>query len=116
MDKRDVGSGLPSILYFPSQRFLSPVSGKMVRREPTPNDFVFRYTNASAYEGSLDSYLIWMDYAEPEAFLEVQGFLENIFDGQKKFRVNRKLLKAVVEATGGVTHDVDQLRAYPNRL
>ena len=100
---------LPSILYFPHLRFLEPVVGDQVVREDTRYEWVYRFKSQSAFAGSLGSYLIWLDYAEPEVFRTVIEFLNDLdFDG-KTFGVIRKELKAVVTTRDGRTHDIADL-------
>lgn len=100
---------MPSILLFPSNRFVLPVQGQHVQREETTYEWVYKYQAPSKFAGSLDSYLIWLDYAEPEVYTQVIDFLNDIdFDG-KKFGVRRKELRAIVTTKDGHTHGVAEL-------
>jgi predicted ATPase len=100
---------LPSVLYFPHYRVLRPVHGEQIHREETRYQWIYRYEAVSSFPGSLDSYLIWLDYAEPEVFQRVCDFLNQLdFDG-KTFAVSRKDLKAVVRTKEGQTHLLEHL-------
>ena len=100
---------LPSILYLPHFRSLPSVKGEQIERAETQYQWIYRYRVALTFRGSLDSYLIWLDYAEPETFRRVCDFLNGLdFDG-KTFGVHRRALKAVVKTRDGHTHDVELL-------
>lgn len=99
---------LPSILYFPHSRFLLPLKGKHVQREEINYCWTYKYQTVQSFEGSLDSYLIWLDYAEPETFSQVADFLSQYLDG-KKISILRKDLKAVVTTEDGGTHYLENL-------
>jgi predicted ATPase len=99
----------PSILYFPHSRQLMSLSGTQIQKDETKFEWVHRYENVREFAGSLDSYLIWLDYAEPETFARVIKFLNELdFDG-KTFGVLRKELKAIVTTRDGRTHGVAEL-------
>ncbi len=100
---------IPSILYFPCSRYFLPIEGEQIGREKTKYQWVYRYETARSFEGSLDSYLIWLDYAEPETFARVIEFLNSLdFDG-KTFSVRRKELKVIVTTRDGQTHYLEDL-------
>ena len=100
---------VPSIIFFPFTRFMLPVQGQHVQREETKYEWVYQYKTSNAYAGSLDSYLIWLDYAEPEVYVQVIDFLNSLdFDG-KRFGVRRKELRATVTTKDGHTHGVAEL-------
>ena len=83
--------------------------GKQVQREDVHYQWTYQFKNVLSFEGSLDSYLIWLDYAEPETYAQVIDFLNGLdFDG-KKFGVQRKELRAVVTTRDGQTHGVAEL-------
>ena len=106
----------PSLLFLPHIRFLAALEGRQVSREDTSYQWVYRYVNALEFEGSLNSYLIWLEYAEPEKFAQVQQFLGGLYPDGKKFDVERKRLKAVVHLQNGQTHDVEQLSSGEQNL
>lgn len=100
---------VPSLLFFPHERGLIQTSGKSIRREEAQYEWVYKYRNVSTFANSLDSYLIWLEYSEPEVYAEIIDFLNSLnFDG-KKFGVQRKELRAVVTARDGQTHGVAEL-------
>ena len=100
---------IPSILFFPSNRVVLPVQGQYVQREATNYEWVYKYQAPGKFAKSLDSYLIWLDYAEPEVYVQVIDFLDSLdFEG-KKFGVQRKELRAIVTTKGGHTHGVAEL-------
>jgi len=99
----------PSILYFPHSRQLTPLRGTQVQKEETKYEWIHRYENVREFAGSLDSYLIWLDYAEPETFARAIEFLNSLdFDG-KTFGVSRKDLKSTVTTRDGRTHGISDL-------
>lgn len=100
---------LPSILYFPYYRSLRAVQGKQIQREEITYQWTYRYESASKFRGSLDSYLIWLDYAEPETYKHVIDFLNGLNLDGKTFGVQRRELKAIVTTQDGNTHEVNQL-------
>lgn len=100
---------VPLVCYFPYTRFLPPFRGEQIQKEQTVHDWVYRYEVARSFKGSLDSYLIWLEYAEPEAFNRVTNFLRDLnFDG-KTFAVRRRELKAIVTTSNGATHYLEEL-------
>lgn len=100
---------LPSILYFPHNRYLTSHHGSRVDRVETTYQWVYRYEPSKTFAGSLDAYLIWLDYAEPKIYEQVINFLNSLnFDG-KTFGVVRKDLEATVTTRDGKTHPVSGL-------
>jgi ABC-type lipoprotein export system ATPase subunit len=100
---------VPSLCYFPYMRFLPSLKAEQIHKEQTGHDWVYRYETPRSSQGSLDSYLIWLDYAEPKVFDKVIAFLNALnFDG-KKFGVSRRDLKATVTTSDGATHYSEQL-------
>lgn len=100
---------VPSVCYFPHARFLPPLQPEQIHKEQTRHDWVYRHGTPRSSEGSLDSYLIWLDYAEPTIFGRVVEFLGALnFDG-KKFGISRRDLKATVTTSDGATHFLEQL-------
>jgi AAA15 family ATPase/GTPase len=105
-----------SIIYIPYRRFLSKVSGNEIRKEETDYQWIYEYQPSETFDGSLDSYLIWLDYAEPETYSKTIQFLNGLnFDG-KSFSVIRKELKAIVTTRDGQTHDVAALSSGEQNL
>jgi len=99
---------IPTTLYFPHNRELLPVTGEQIHQEEIKYQWCYRYKNKSSFHGSLESYLIWLDYAEPEVFKSVIDFMNQLnFDG-KTFYINRKKLSVMVQTNDGV-HSFDKL-------
>jgi len=102
-------TAIPAILYFPHNRELLSVVGEQIHREEVKYQWCYRYTSSSNFPGSLESYLIWLDYAEPELFQMLIDFLNQLdFEG-KTFQINRKKLSVVVKTPQGNQHALDQL-------
>ncbi|EDN68959.1 hypothetical protein BGP_2708 [Beggiatoa sp. PS] len=100
---------IPSILYFPHNRELLPVTGEQIHREEIKYQWCYRYQNQSNFPGSLESYLIWLDYAEPEIFQSVIDFLNQLdFEG-KTFYIHRKTLSVRVKTRNSGEHAFNQL-------
>lgn len=100
---------VPSILYFPHNRSFLPLEGNQIQREETKYEWVYRYEVVQDYAGSLDSYLVWLEYAEPEEFARIVEFLNDLDIDGKTFSIRRKDLKVLVTASSGGTHFLEQL-------
>lgn len=113
-DKKQYSDGIPSILLFPHPRKIHPVRGTQLSDEETLYNWVYQYENAQNFQGSLDAYLCWLAFIEPErpgVFTEVTEFLDSLdFDG-KKFNLKRTKLKATVTTREGHTHFLEELSA-----
>jgi AAA15 family ATPase/GTPase len=100
---------IPSILYFPHHRELQPVEGEQIYREDVKYQWCYRYLTGFDFQGSLESYLIWLDYADKPMFELVIDFLNQLnFEG-KTFHINRKQLSVVVKTREGSEHPLIQL-------
>jgi AAA15 family ATPase/GTPase len=100
---------IPSILYFPHNRELFSVKGEQIHREEITYQWCYRYQNQNDFQGSLESYLIWLDYAEPEIFQVVIDFLNQLdFEG-KTFYIHRKCLSVMVKTRDGNEHPFNKL-------
>ena len=106
----------PSILYFPHHRAIESVEGQEVRRESTQYQWTHKYEVIKSFEGSFNSYLIWLDYAEPKTFQSIKAFLDTMYPDKKSFEINRRQLKAVVRTENGGVHDVDKLSSGEQNL
>jgi len=107
---------VPSLIYLPHNRSLEPVSGQQIHKEDADYSFIHRFRTARKFPGSLVSYLIYLDYAEPEQFSNVQQFLNRLdFDG-KTFHVNRKALDVIVKTTDGNRHKLHKLSSGEQNL
>jgi len=100
---------IPTTLYFPHNRELLPVHGEQINQEEIKYQWCYRYKNKPSFRGSLESYLIWLDYAEPEIFQSVIDFLNQLdFEG-KTFRIHRKTLSVMVKTRDGNEHPFDKI-------
>ena len=100
---------LPSILFFDHTRVILPITGDQIFREDVAYQWVYFYQIAQKYEGSLDSYLIWLEYTDPETFENVTMFLNHLdFEG-KTFSISRRDLKVEVTTRNGGTHFLEAL-------
>src|SRR5262249_23029201 len=100
---------LPSILYFPHSRSLARLEGNQINKEEIQYHWIYRYETVRTFKGSLDSYLVWLDYAEQETYVKVIEFLNGLnFDG-KTFGVIRKELKVGVTTKDGQTLYLEHL-------
>jgi len=107
---------VPSIIYFPYNRSIEPVSGTQIHKEENGYKFVHRFETVRRFPGSFTSYLIWLDYAEPERYTQIQQFLNNLnFDG-KSFYVNRKTLDVIVRTANGHEHSLHELSSGEQNL
>ena len=106
----------PSILYFPHNRSFIPIDGDQMSREETTYQWVYRYEVVQDYAGSLDSYLIWLEYAEPQVFERVASFLNSLDIDGKSFSVSRKDLKALVTTPKGGKHFLEELSSGEQNL
>jgi AAA15 family ATPase/GTPase len=100
---------IPSILYFPHNRELFSVKGEQIFREEIKYQWCYRYQNHSDFQGSLESYLIWLDYAEPEIFQVVIDFLNQLDLEGKTFYIDRKRLSVMVKTRYGNEHPFNKL-------
>lgn len=114
--KEQIVPSMPCFLYFPFQRYLSTFRGEQLSREYTPYQWVYSYKPAESYRGSLDSYLIWLEYAEPELYASVQHFLNEIYSNTKQFGVERRTLQGVVTTPKGEKHGLGQLSSGEQNL
>ena len=100
---------LPSLLYFPHYRVLLPTAGTRVVKEDTQYRWLHRYKTVGSFSGSLDSYLVWLEYAEPEVYEQARAFLDSLNLGGKRFSIERRSLRAVVTTPDGHRHGLDLL-------
>jgi predicted ATPase len=110
------GEQAPSIIYFPYNRSIEPVSGTQIHKEENGYKFIHRFKTVRKFPGSFTSYLIWLDYAEPERYAQIQQSLNDLnFDG-KTFTVNRKTLDVIVRTANGHEHSLHELSSGEQNL
>lgn len=108
---------IPSLLYFPHERMIGQPNGNdRVWKEDIFYQWIYKFKTASNFPGSLDSYLIWLDYAEPKIFTDVIDFLNSLnFEG-KTFGISRKELRAIVTTKDGQTHGLSKLSSGEQKI
>ena len=111
-----IGLQIPNLLYLPYLRRLSNAKGDSIVREYTRSPFAYKYDLEVEYVGSLNSYLVWLDYAEPKMFIESAQFIENIYDNKKHIEIDRRRLKAIVRTDNDETHDIEYLSSGEQNL
>ncbi|HMV49688.1 MAG TPA: AAA family ATPase [Blastocatellia bacterium] len=105
----------PTIVYLPHSRSLEPVSSSQIHKETDAYQLVHRFQTVREFPGSLASYLIWLDYAKPDRFLETQRFLNDLnFDG-KTFWIDREALDVLVKTNGHI-HRLHELSSGEQNL
>ena len=95
---------VPSVLFFPHTRFLLPVMGDQMHKEAVAYQWVYFYQIASHFKGSLDSYLVWLDYVEPDSYTGAIRFLGSLNIDGKTFSIRRKDFKVIVTTPDGGQH------------
>ncbi|NJN93376.1 MAG: ATP-binding protein [Anaerolineales bacterium] len=108
---------LPSILYFPHYRRLTSIVGRQINREEVSYKWVYRYEIVSSFAGSLDSYLVWLDYAHPKEFNQIKKFLnQTVLVGKLIDKVDRPELTTMVKISNGRRHRLDELSSGEQNL
>jgi len=98
------GLTVPSVLFFPHTRFLLPVMGDQMHKEAVAYQWVYFYQIASQFKGSLDSYLVWLDYVEPDSYAGAIQFLDSLDIDGKTFGMRRRDFKVIVTTPNGGKH------------
>jgi len=106
-----------ALLYFPHHhRQLYSTKAEFLHPEEFRYTPVFRYQNSDVFPGSLASYLIWLEYAEPEEYQANRRFLNELHIGGKTFGIVRKKLQAVVTTPEGATHPIEEMSSGEQQL
>lgn len=101
---------LPSFLYFPAHRRLLLTPRHQINREEVAYQWIYRYHTVASFEGSLDSYLVWLEYAYPADFATIKHFLNEMVLSDKMIdHINRPELATMIKLPNGQTHRLDQL-------
>ena len=100
---------VPSVLFFPHVRFLLPVMGDQMHKEAVAYRWVYSYQIASQFKGSLDSYLVWLDYVEPDSYAGAIQFLDGLDIDGKTFSIRRKDFKVLVTTPSGGKHFLEDM-------
>jgi len=109
---------LPSIFYFPYYRRLLPPKNRQINREDMLlYQWVYRYETVASFNSSLDSYLVWLDYAYPDRFAEIKQYLnEYVLVGKTIDHINRPELATMIKLPNGQTHRLDELSSGEQNL
>jgi len=123
IDCKDFGSithipdNLPTIIHFPGNRVIEKLKGNnQIYKETTPYNFIYKYKNIRQFEGSFQSYLIWLEYADKKTFRRITDFINQLEFGKKKFKINRLELEVEVVLKDGTTHSLDELSSGEQNL
>lgn len=108
---------LSQILFFPGFRTMHAITdNKQIFKEETKYQLVYKYDNIKQFEGSFQSYLIWLDYAEPETFERIIQYLNDLNFGGKTFEIDKKNLQVLVRTPKGETHLLHELSSGEQNL
>lgn len=107
---------VPSLVYLPHNRSLESVKSQQIHKEQDSYNFIHRFQTVRKFPGSLTSYLIWLDYSEPDRFSGVQRFLDNLDFESKTFQIDRKGLDVIVRTAKGQKHKLHQLSSGEQNL
>lgn len=104
---------LPSIIYFPAMRKFIELNEheRVVRLEKITQEFVHIHKNWRFFANSLESYLIYLEYAEPEQFKIIIDFMNDININEKKYTIDRRAVKVMVQLKDGSTHGLEKMSA-----
>jgi predicted ATPase len=107
----------PSVLYFPYYRRIVPVRGADLSREDVIYQWTYRYEAVQSFKGSLDAYLVWLEYAQTHVFEAIKRFINEIVLVDKDIAyVDRPKLQTMVKLKDGVTHPLDELSSGEQNL
>ena len=107
---------LPTIIYFPFTRFISNVMGLQINKEVITHQLVHRIQPNERFAGSYNSYLTWLDYAEPNEYQAVINFMNRVdLDGKTYFQ-DRQNLGTMVKLKNGDLHRLDELSSGEQNL
>jgi len=108
---------LPSIFYFPSYRQFSPAIGQQINQEDMFYQWVYRYEMLDKFQGSLNSYFVWLDHADPDYFAEIKAFINTTVLVNKAIdKVDRSKLAVTVKLSNGQTHYLNELSSGEQNL
>ncbi len=99
----------PCMLLYPAKRRMYTKDGVNLNREEYIYNAVRLLEVDFEFNGSLSSYLLWLEYSDGEEFSKTVKFLNELEINKKKFSVSRKNLQAVVELESKVRHDVTKM-------
>jgi predicted ATPase len=107
----------PSILYFPYYRRIVPLQSTGLSREDANYQWTYRYEVVQSFQGSLNAYLVWLEYAQVDTFEEVKRFLnETVLVDKTIAHVERSKLQTMVELSANVIHPLEELSSGEQNL
>ena len=118
----------PNCLYFPSEgRELQPKQVGQVIAEPKDYRWVYRFSDSRKRQGSLESFLVAMDYRDLMAQREgrsgdgeFRGFVNLInkrfFQGKRIVGVDKQSFRVLVQAGGGQQFSIDALSSGEKQI
>ncbi len=107
---------VPSVLFFPHIRSIQAVTGQQMNKEAVKYQWTYLYQNAGQFKGSLDSYLVWLDYVEHEAYEKAIDFLNKLDIDGKTFGISRRDFKVVVTTPNGGNHFLESMSSGEQHL
>lgn len=107
---------LPSFLFFPHIRFIPAVIGQQMYKEAVKYQWTYLYKNAELFEGSLDSYLVWLDYVEHDSYEQAIDFLNELDIDGKTFSMSRRDFKVLVTTPNGGSHFLEGMSSGGQHL
>ena len=107
---------IPSVIYLPHSRGLEPVVGEQMNKEEDRYQFAHRIEPVRQFPHSLNSYLIYLDYAYPDRYAAIQVFLNSLGLEGKTFRVDRRSFDVMVKTANGQEHRLHELSSGEQNL
>lgn len=109
---------VPSLIYIPYHRYIYPTDEKnrSVYKENVLDLFAYKYENTDKYQGSFESYLIWLDYSKKDEFDALIQFLNSLYKSRKIFTVNRENLSIEITVNNGQKHKLHELSSGEQNL
>jgi predicted ATPase len=118
----------PNCLYFPSEgRELQPKQAGQIISEPKDYQWVYRFSDSRKWQGSLESFLVAMDYRDLMAQREGRGgagefqeFLKLINDrflhGKRIVGVDERSFRVLVQAEDGQRFSIEALSSGEKQI
>ena len=118
---------LPNILYFPAEdRELQPKHKGQVIAEEDGYRWAYRFSDSQKWEGSLESFLVAMNYrdllvqqearADGSNFRQFLKVINQFLDGKQIVGVDRKSFRIQVESDSGKKFDIDELSSGEKQI
>ena len=111
-----IDDSMPSIIFFPHSRRLKKLQGTELAQADNKYEWVSRWNQPTTFRNSLESYLIWMEYSEPDTFNAIKEVVSTLFPLKKSLAIDRRRLKVVIDLQDGGRHDIDELSSGEQNL